>query len=265
MTEELNSPWRKTASTIYKKPTDSKIFGSVDIDITDLEKYITEKRKTGLKLTLTHFFTLVVARAVKREVPQLNTFVKRGSIVAHPTVDVSVSVLLDGGEMSSVRIMDAGNMNLAEIIEAIKTEIAKARKGNENKTMRNKYLLGGIPWPLRTWVYAVIKKLLIDWGFSFPKVGLSANNFGAFVVSNIGSLGLEVGYPALLPSSNVSFVINLGGVIKKPWVVNDEILPRSIITLSAAFDHRLVDASQIGTLFKFIKRMVKNPQLMEEV
>lgn len=41
----LNTSWRKTASTIYKKPVDSKIFGSVEIDITDLEKYINEKEK----------------------------------------------------------------------------------------------------------------------------------------------------------------------------------------------------------------------------
>ena len=52
----LNTSWRKTALTIYKKPVDSKIFGSVEIDITDLEKYIAKKRKSGIKITLTHFF-----------------------------------------------------------------------------------------------------------------------------------------------------------------------------------------------------------------
>ena len=50
MTENLNTAWRQIASTIYKKPNDSKIFGSVEIDVTDLEIYIEKKRKEGLKI-----------------------------------------------------------------------------------------------------------------------------------------------------------------------------------------------------------------------
>ncbi len=61
--DSVNTSWRKVAASIYKKPTDSKIFGSVELDVTDLEQYITQKRKEGLKITLTHIFTLAVARA----------------------------------------------------------------------------------------------------------------------------------------------------------------------------------------------------------
>ena len=75
--ETLNTTWRKIASTIYKKPVDSKIFGSVEIDITDLEIYIQAKRKAGVKITLTHFFLLATARAIKEEIPEFNTYVKR--------------------------------------------------------------------------------------------------------------------------------------------------------------------------------------------
>ncbi len=70
----LNTSWRKTALTMYQKPVDSKIFGSSEIDITDLEKYITAKRKTGVKITITHFFLLATAQAIKEEVPEM----KRG-------------------------------------------------------------------------------------------------------------------------------------------------------------------------------------------
>ncbi len=54
MSEELNTNWRKVASSIYKKPTDSKIYGSVDIDVTELENFIVKKRREGVKTTLTH-------------------------------------------------------------------------------------------------------------------------------------------------------------------------------------------------------------------
>jgi len=66
---DLNTNWRKVASSIYRKPRDSKIYGSVDIDVTELEKFIAKKRKEGIKTTLTHLMTLIVGRAFNRKFP----------------------------------------------------------------------------------------------------------------------------------------------------------------------------------------------------
>jgi len=258
----LNTSWRKTASTIYKKPVDSKIFGSVEIDITDLENYIAEKRKSGVKITLTHFFLVATARAIK-EIPELNTYVKRGNIYSHEQISATVSVLLQSGEMGSVKMLNADKLTLTESAIKLKEEIQKTYKGDENATMQMKEKLATIPWPLRGWVYQSIKYITTTLGISIPPLGLSANNFGSFILSNIGSIGLDIGYPALMPSANIAFVLILGGVTKKPWVVNDEIVPRSILMLGAALDHRVIDASHGGKLFRLLKRFVNNPELLE--
>ncbi len=42
----------------------------------------------------------------------------------------------------------------------------------------------------------------------------------------------------------------MGGVNKKPYVVNDIIVPRRIISLGAALNHRVVDAMHGGKLFR---------------
>lgn len=262
--EELNSGWRKVASSIYLRPTDSKIFGSVEIDITDLEEYIAQKRKNGVKATLTHVFILAAARALKEEVPELNTYIKRGNVILRDHIDVMVSVLLRESIMGSVLIRDADKLTLEELIKVMNDEVQSARKGSENKTMQIKDKLARIPWPFRGWVFRLLKTITADLGYSFPSLGLSANSFGSFVVSNIGSVGLDMGYPALLPSSNVSFVLVLGGVNRKPAVVGEQILPRTILSLGAALDHRVVDASHGGLLFRYLKKIVKNPELLDE-
>ncbi len=262
--EELNTGWRKVASSIYRRPTDSKIFGSVEIDITDLEKFINEKRKNGIKATLTHIFVLAAARALKEEVPELNTYIKRGNVVLRDHIDVMVSVLLRESVMGSVMIKDADKLTLEEIINVMNEEVQRARQGSENKTMQIKDKLARIPWPIRGWVFRMLKTITADLGYSFPSLGLSANSFGSFVVSNIGSVGLDMGYPALFPSSNVSFVLVLGGVNRKPMVVDDQILPRTVLSLGAALDHRVVDASHGGLLFRYLKKIVKNPELLDE-
>lgn len=261
--QNFNTNWRIVASTIYKKPSDSKIYGSVELDVTEIEKYIAEKRKEGIKTTLTYLLTLIVGRAIRQEVPELNTYVRRGKIVQRKQVDAMVSVLLPGGEMGSVKVENADLLTISEITDEISEKIRDSRKGNENDAMQSKGLLASIPWPFRNWLFKLYRTITIHWGISMPYFGLDSNSFGSYVVSNIGSVGLDTGYGSLLPSSNVSVVFIMGSIIKKPVVVNDEIVPRKIMILSATLDHRIVDGSHGGRLFRTIKFYIKNPHLLE--
>lgn len=260
---EYNSNWRKVASTIYKKPSDSKIYGMVELDVTDIEKFIAQKRKEGLKTTLTYMLTLIVGRAIRNEVPQLNTYVKRGKIVQRKNIDGMVSVLLPGGEMGTVKVESADQRTIEDVTDEIAQRIRDSRKGDENDTMQSKGMLANIPWPFRKWLFRLYKTVTIDWGISLPSVGLDSNSFGSYVVSNIGTVGLDTGFGSLLPASNVSVILILGTIQNKPAVVNGEIVPRRIMLLSATLDHRVVDGSHGGKLFRHIKYLVKNPHLLE--
>jgi pyruvate dehydrogenase E2 component (dihydrolipoamide acetyltransferase) len=261
--DSLNTNWRKVASTIYRKPIDSKIYGTVDLDVTELEKYITAKRKQGTKTTMTYLLTLIIGRAIRQEVPELNTYIKRGKITQRKQVDATVSVLLPGGQMGSVKIENTDQLTTEEISAKIGKEIAQSRKGDENETMQSKNKLSAVPWPFRNWLFKLYRTATIHWGMSMPGLGLDANSFGSYVVSNIGSVGLDTGYAALLPSSNISFVMVLGNIMKKPVVINNEIVIRRIMSISATLDHRVVDGSHGGKMFRIIKHLIKNPELLD--
>ena len=261
--ESINNNWRKVAASLYKKPSDSKIFGSVEIDVTELENYISQKRKEGLKITLTHIFTLAVARAIKQDIPELNAYVKRGNIVARKHIDATVSVLINDSAMSSVKIHDADTLTLTELALIMGDGIKNSRQGTENSTMQLKDTIGKIPWPFRVWIIRIIKKLIVDWGLKIPFLKFNSDSFGSYLVSNIGTIGLDMGYPALFPISNVPLVLIMGGISKKPWVVNDQIVIRRVISLGAALDHRVIDAMHGGKLFRYIKFVVKNPTILE--
>jgi len=261
--KDFNTEWRKVASTIYRKPLDSKIYGSVEVDITELEKFINEKRKSGIKITLTHIFTLIFGRGIRYEVPEFNTYVKRGKIVHRNKIDAMVSVLMANGDMGSVKVENTDKLTLDEISKFLNNRIVNSRKGNENKTMKKKNMVAKIPWPLRNLFFSLYKKFTVDWGITLPFTGIKADSFGSYVVSNIGSLGLDYGYGALMPTANMALVLILGGNEKKPVVVNDKIEIRRILNLSVTLDHRVVDASHGGRLFRYVKYMIKNPHLLE--
>ncbi len=262
--QELNTTWRKVASTIYRKPLDSKIYGSVEVDVTHLEEYIARKRKEGLKITLTHILTLMVGRAFRNEVPEMNAFIRRGNVVHHKKINAMVSVLRADKQMGSVKVENTDILTLQEISAVLSKKITKSRKGAENKNMQKKDLLSGLPWPFRSWFFLLYRILTVKLGILIPIKGINPTDFGSYIVSNIGSLGLDKGYGALLPSANVSLLLIIGSVTKKPVVVDDQIVIRKILSLSVTLDHRIVDASHGGKLFRFLKYMIQNPQLLEK-
>jgi pyruvate/2-oxoglutarate dehydrogenase complex dihydrolipoamide acyltransferase (E2) component len=206
---------------------------------------------------------LATSRAISNDIPELNTYSKRGNIYSFPSINVAVSVLKADGEMSSVIVKNADQLTFAQSVDVLNQEIQKSRKGSESGTMQLKDTMSAIPYPFRIWIVALIKKLFIDWGISLPFIDLKPQTFGSFMLSNIGTLGLDIGFPALFPFANISFVMIMGGVQTKAWVVDNQVVPRRVITLGAALDHRVVDASHAGKLFKYFKYAVKNPEVFE--
>ena len=121
--------------------------------------------------------------------------------------------------MSSVVVPSADSMNYSCLEEYMNEEILKTRKGGENGTMQNKNTLAKIPWPFRNWFFSVFKTLTI-WGISFPG-SVSANSFGSFMITNIGSLGLD--YGSALLHGKLFFRVCYGGIQKKLVCVNDKL------------------------------------------
>lgn len=259
--QELNTPWRRTAATIYEKPTDSKIIGSVEFDVTKVNAYIQRKRQAGIKVTPTHIFTLATARAIAERVPAMNTYVCRGNIRSHPQIDAVISVLLPQGRMGSVRLEQADQLDIATAVDQLQQKVKRARR-EQDDNQGAKHMLARIPWPFRKWVYRLLHTLTVKWGLSVG--GFTPFRFGSFVVSNIGSLGLDIGYPALLPAANVSFVLMLGGQQDKPCVVDGEITVRTFLKVGIAMDHRTLDGSHGGELFKYLKKIMREPELLEK-
>jgi pyruvate dehydrogenase E2 component (dihydrolipoamide acetyltransferase) len=117
---------------------------------------------------------------------------------------------------------------------------------------------------LRRPVFRLLKWITVDMGIEIRSLGLSANSFGSFVVSDIGSHGLSTGMTSLMPAAKVPAVIVLGKLEEKPVVRNGEIVIRSVLPLTGTFDHRIVDGAQIGKLARGIKRNFRKPDWLDQ-
>lgn len=263
--DQFNTPWRVTSAAIYTTPTDSRVYGTLDIDVTDAKGFMKQKREAGTKITMVHLATAVLARAVAFDVPEMNCFIRRGAVVGRKRLDVMVPVAMGEEGVTSVIIRDAHARTVTSIAEEISSKAQRARAGNESKAAQNKYLLNRIPWPFRRPVFRLLKWITIDMGLEIKALGLSADSFGSFVVSDIGSHGLATGMTALMPAAKVPAVIVLGKIEEKPVVRDGEIVVRTILPLTGTFDHRIVDGAQIGKLARGIKRNFRKPEWLDEV
>ena len=81
---------------------------------------------------------------------------------------------------------------------------------------------------------------------------------GTFTVSNAGAMGGSwYSTPIITPGQ--SAVIALGRARRKPWVVNDEIVPRLIQPISVSFDHRIIDGADEIAFMQHIIADLENP------
>ncbi|MCF7808452.1 MAG: 2-oxo acid dehydrogenase subunit E2 [Candidatus Marinimicrobia bacterium] len=258
-----NSPWRTVSTAVYGAPTEGKIYGTTEIDVTDAWEMIKLNRAEGRRITMTHMVTAAIGRSMGWDIPEMNAFVKRGNVVLRDEVIVTVAVNMHGGqEMSSIKIHDAHKKTVFEIAEEIRNRAAKAREGTSNKTMKNKNLLSLLPWPFRRPAFLLIRFLTNTLGLQIKSLGLGHNAFGSIILSNIGSHGLDVGLGALMPGSKLPAVLIMGKEEDKPKVVDGEIVIRKVLSLSGTFDHRIVDGYHGGMLAHHIKRYLEKPELL---
>jgi pyruvate dehydrogenase E2 component (dihydrolipoamide acetyltransferase) len=264
--DRFNTPWRVTSAAIYTTPTDSRVYGTLDIDVTEARKFLDRKREEGAKLTMVHLTTAVLARAVAFDVPEMNCFIRRGAVVGREHVDVMLPVQVGGDTgVTAAIIRDAHARPVSDIAAEVRSKAEKGRAGTEIKAAKNKYVLNRIPWPLRRPVFRLLKWITVDMGMEIRALGLSAHSFGSFVVSDIGSFGLNTGMTSLMPAAKVPCVVVLGKMEEKPVVRNGEIVTRWMLPLTGTFDHRIVDGAQIGKLARGIKRGFRKPGWLDEV
>lgn len=81
-----------------------------------------------------------------------------------------------------------------------------------------------------------------------------------FSITNYGAFGSSFGVPVInYPEAGI---LGVGKITKKPVVMDDEIVIRSLLPLSMSFDHRIVDGADAGRFMNTVKELLANPQLL---
>ncbi|PRY02741.1 dihydrolipoamide acetyltransferase family protein [Allonocardiopsis opalescens] len=82
---------------------------------------------------------------------------------------------------------------------------------------------------------------------------------GTFTLNNYGRFGVD-GSAAIINHPEVA-ILGIGRIIKRPWVVDDELAVRQVAELTLAFDHRVCDGEEAGGFLRFVADCVERPSV----
>jgi pyruvate dehydrogenase E2 component (dihydrolipoamide acetyltransferase) len=80
-----------------------------------------------------------------------------------------------------------------------------------------------------------------------------------FTVSNFGALGLDDGVPVI--NYPEAAILGMGSLKPRPAVVDGEVVVRPTMSLTCAFDHRIIDGAQAAAFLCELRDLVETPEL----
>ena len=83
---------------------------------------------------------------------------------------------------------------------------------------------------------------------------------GSFTITNGGVFGSMLSTPILNPPQ--SAILGMHTIVKRPGVINDEIVIRPIMYLALSYDHRIVDGREAIQFLIHMKNNLEEPTRM---
>ena len=255
-------------SCLYPKRTDSEVYLHLEVDITDLLRYIEEKNGPGAeyKTTLFHCIVAIVARAVN-ERPKLNRFVQGARTYERDEITISFVAkrrFTDHSEEALMVYKAKGSDTLADISRRIVGEVHEMREQKQAEGLDdilNKF--GRLPRPLLMLIVRTVRWL--DFWGKVPKVFTEGDpNYTTVLISNLGSIKCPAVYHHLNNYGTNSVLLTIGAMHKTPTVMPDgSVQVRDFVDIGATLDERIGDGFYFARSLKLIQYICAHPELLD--
>lgn len=267
------SIFRKVALGSWRSAGDPSVYGIVEVDLTAVDKFLHDK--TSHRITASHIVGKAIAVTL-REHPQLNSILRLGNIYQRQSVDVFFQVNIPGeghdavkkSALSGVCIRNADRMSLVELADALNRKTTEMRANDHPQKLKE--LRGELGPSLKTlrWVPAILMRYVLnvssffnyDLGFNLTWLGMPRDPFGSVMVTNVGSLGIEMAWAPLVPFTRVPILLTVGEIGPKPWVHDGKIEIRNVMKMGVTFDHRFIDGAHAAGMLKTFKACFAEPE-----
>ena len=258
------SGWRKLAGASWGRPMDPQFFGDLELDAGPLLRYLAEARQaSGEHVTMTHLIGRAVAHGLA-VVPELRVRLAHGRVYDRDSVDVFFIVATGGGhELTGVKVRDADRKSAVEIAAELNRRYAAIEAGDDPDLGRSKALLSKLPPGMLRMGLRLGAWLTSDLDLDLSRLGMPRQAFGGAMITSVGMWGIGHAYSPLAHYYRVPVLVLVGAVRKAPTVVDDAVVIRPMLTITATFDHRYVDGYHAAQFAEAVRSYCADPAKFE--
>lgn len=256
-----------------------------------LNKGCTDKSK---RITINTVMLKILCEAFKAA-PKMNTHLEfnrklvRGCLKYFDTIDISMPIVLDSGEMMTVNMRNMGEKTLTQMTKAINDTIRRINNSDMNEVMLKASIDNTVQDLKKGKISQTVSRLIGSKTgkhkikalsgkekkkyYSIPiKDRLTSHDIeqGTITISNLGSIYREQkGMCTLLeiiPPQTTAIAINAAqkrATVTKDKKGNDTVETRLIMPLTIAIDHRALDYGDIVPFMKRLDEIFAKPDIIQ--
>jgi pyruvate/2-oxoglutarate dehydrogenase complex dihydrolipoamide acyltransferase (E2) component len=224
----------------------------LELDVTLAREYLrVHKENQEVSLSFTGWMAKCIAQAVS-ENPQVHAL-RHGhtSMILFEDVDILITVqkTVNGEEIPLPFVVRKAN---EKSVEQINSEI---RSAQSQPVAKGAIMLGSNPWFARLYLWipkflrSALGRLITHDPFYIKKYT------GTVGISAVGMMGNFKGW--VIPISPQPLYFALGGIVRKPGVIDEKIGIREYLYLSFVFDHDVVDGAPIAHFIACLTLLVE--------
>jgi pyruvate/2-oxoglutarate dehydrogenase complex dihydrolipoamide acyltransferase (E2) component len=256
------SAWRKIAIGTWRRNGDPSVYGILEFDCTKMLEYLKKiQAKSTEKITVTHFMGKAIGDTFAKH-PQLNCVLRWGKLYPRKNVDVFFQVASDvkGEDLSGCTIRRADQKTITEIAVEMKGHIHHIREKGDPAFKKSKNTMKLVPGFLVGPLLDFLGFVLYTLNIWTPLIGSPKDPFGTVMITNVGSLGLDLAFAPLVPYSRVPVLLAVAAIKDTPVVRNGQIVSAPIMKIGVTVDHRLIDGMHGSKMFKTISAVFNDPE-----
>ena len=239
------------------------------IEITHIDRYIRQKRREGLTdFGITHVLLAAYVRGVAKY-PQLNRFIagqrvySRGEDIQYCMV-IKKEMTVDSPD-TSIKVHLTPRDTAEDVYHKLNAAVADVKAtqkldSNLDGLIQYFNLIPGLFLKFLVWLLK-----LLDYFGLLPKFLLELSPFhGSLFFTSMGSLGIQPIYHHLYDFGNLPAFGAFGAKRKALEVQEDgSVVQRKYVDIKFVLDERICDGFYYATFFKYYKRLLRNPEVLD--
>lgn len=260
------SPYTAMTSFIMKDRCDALNYFQDSIEITEVEKFLRQKRDEGLKgIGFLHMFIAAYVRTVSQK-PVLNRYICGQRQFAAKDIIVVMTIkktMSADAEDTTIKVKFDPRDTLTDVYNKMNDAIMKVKEGNDTATDGLARLVIKLPRFILTSFVKFV--MFLDYHNIMPRFIYDASPFhGSMIITDMGSLGIPPIYHHIYNFGTLPVFISFG-IKRRAYEMNKngEVEAKRYIDFNVVVDERTTDGYNYAQCLKMMRRYIMNPQSLD--